>query len=147
MLMIKNNETLLLLLCISYTSVKKVRLFKGKILILPRLSGQMANTMMSVGNEQRRSKGKFVLQEKALLSQLFISRPSMLLQQYHYFRWRCLFVCLFVFQYFAIIVWHILSHEVTNKHTERKTFANVGKFQFMQPRNISTSTNVNLNFT
>ena len=67
MLMIKNNETLLLLLCISYTSVKKVRLLKGEILSLPRLSGQMANTMMSVGNEQRRSKGKFVLQRKGIV--------------------------------------------------------------------------------
>lgn len=52
--------------CISYTIIEE-RFLKEKILSLPRLSGQMANTMMSVGNEQKRSKGKFVLQRKDIV--------------------------------------------------------------------------------
>ena len=60
--------------CISYTSLKKAELLDGKILSLPWLSGQMASTMMSVGNEQKRSKGKFVLQRKDCCdNSLFIS--------------------------------------------------------------------------
>ena len=61
--MIKNNGALSSLL---YNSclIEEIETSGGKILSLPRLSGQMASTIMSVGNEQKRSKGKFVLQRK-----------------------------------------------------------------------------------
>ena len=74
--MIKNNGTLsslLYKLCL----IEEIETCGGKILNLPRLSGQMASTMMSVGNEQKRSKGKFVLQRKDCYdSLLFISSFS-----------------------------------------------------------------------
>ena len=41
--------------------------YTGKIASLPRLSGQIANTMTSVGNEQKASNKKFVLQRKTKL--------------------------------------------------------------------------------
>ena len=48
---------------------KKLLVQLNKYEHLPRLTGQMANTIMSVGKEQRRSSGKFLLETQKIFDQ------------------------------------------------------------------------------
>ena len=75
----QNTETLSSLLY-SFLHRRKWNLYMKTYLSLPRLSGQMANTMISVGNEQNRSTKKFVLQEKGIVvSTIYLLQNNLVL--------------------------------------------------------------------